>query len=118
MLLCFTFHRLIQQPPIFFERYVSSGDIAFNRPYNDLTRVQSPNVILPYCMMHTSKPLSDKGWAEQEMTSLPNVKISLKLLESCVQQLLASHNGILPLPRYFFINVKFCIHCNRIMILI
>ncbi|XP_025991356.1 meiosis regulator and mRNA stability factor 1 isoform X4 [Solenopsis invicta] len=60
--------------------------------------VEDGQVKLPYCTMHTSKPLSDKGWAEQEMASLPNVKISLKLLESRVQQLLASHNGILPLP--------------------
>ncbi|XP_018313863.1 meiosis arrest female protein 1 homolog isoform X4 [Mycetomoellerius zeteki] len=60
--------------------------------------VEDGQVKLPYCTMHTSKPLSDKGWAEQEMASLPNVKISLKLLESRLQQLLASHNGILPLP--------------------
>ncbi|XP_011876529.1 PREDICTED: meiosis arrest female protein 1 homolog isoform X7 [Vollenhovia emeryi] len=60
--------------------------------------VEDGQVKLPYCTMHTSKPLSDKGWAEQEMASLPNVKIALKLLESRMQQLLASHNGILPLP--------------------
>ncbi|XP_011876526.1 PREDICTED: meiosis arrest female protein 1 homolog isoform X4 [Vollenhovia emeryi] len=60
--------------------------------------IQDGQVKLPYCTMHTSKPLSDKGWAEQEMASLPNVKIALKLLESRMQQLLASHNGILPLP--------------------
>ncbi|XP_012523334.1 meiosis regulator and mRNA stability factor 1 isoform X2 [Monomorium pharaonis] len=60
--------------------------------------IQDGQVKLPYCTMHTSKPLSDKGWAEQEMASLPNVKISLKLLESRVKQLLASHNSILPLP--------------------
>ncbi|XP_018371437.1 PREDICTED: meiosis arrest female protein 1 homolog isoform X4 [Trachymyrmex cornetzi] len=60
--------------------------------------VEDGQVKLPYCTMHTSKPLSDKGWAEQEMASLPNVKISLKLLESRLQQLLTSHNGILPLP--------------------
>ncbi|XP_024889327.1 meiosis regulator and mRNA stability factor 1 isoform X3 [Temnothorax curvispinosus] len=60
--------------------------------------VSDGQVKLPYCTMHTAKPLLDKGWAEQEMASLPNVKISLKLLESRVQQLLVSHNGILPLP--------------------
>ncbi|KAL6266747.1 hypothetical protein P5V15_003583 [Pogonomyrmex californicus] len=60
--------------------------------------IQDGQVKLPYCIMHTSKPLSDKGWAEQEMASLPNVKISIKLLESRMQQLLMSHNGILPLP--------------------
>ncbi|TGZ52718.1 Limkain-b1 [Temnothorax longispinosus] len=60
--------------------------------------MQDGQVKLPYCTMHTAKPLLDKGWAEQEMASLPNVKISLKLLESRVQQLLVSHNGILPLP--------------------
>jgi len=72
--------------------------------------LQDGQVKLPYCTMHTSKPLSDKGWAEQEMASLPNVKISLKLLESRLQQLLMSHNGILPLPRYvFIIYIKFYI---------
>ncbi|XP_020292238.1 meiosis arrest female protein 1 isoform X2 [Pseudomyrmex gracilis] len=61
--------------------------------------VQDGQVKLPYCILHhTSKPLSDKGWAEQEMASLPNVKISLKILEFRMQQLLASHSGILPLP--------------------
>ncbi|XP_011865212.1 PREDICTED: uncharacterized protein LOC105560583 isoform X2 [Vollenhovia emeryi] len=59
--------------------------------------IQDGQVKLPYCPMHTYKPLSDKGWAEQEMTSLPNVK--MKILESRMQQLLASHNGILPLLR-------------------
>ncbi|XP_036147876.1 meiosis regulator and mRNA stability factor 1 isoform X5 [Monomorium pharaonis] len=63
-----------------------------------MEHVSDGQVKLPYCTMHTSKPLSDKGWAEQEMASLPNVKISLKLLESRVKQLLASHNSILPLP--------------------
>ncbi|EZA49569.1 Limkain-b1 [Ooceraea biroi] len=60
--------------------------------------IQDGQVRFPYCTIHISKPLSDKGWAEQEMASLPNVKISLKLLESRMQQLLSSHNGILPLP--------------------
>ncbi|XP_067208207.1 meiosis regulator and mRNA stability factor 1 isoform X2 [Linepithema humile] len=60
--------------------------------------IQDGQVKLPYCILHTSKPLSDKGWAEQEMASLPNVRISLKVLESRMQLLLASHNGILPLP--------------------
>ncbi|XP_011707517.1 PREDICTED: meiosis arrest female protein 1 isoform X2 [Wasmannia auropunctata] len=60
---------------------------------------QDGQVKLPYCTMHMTKPLSEnKGWAEQEMASLPNVKISLKLLETRLQQLLTSHNGILPLP--------------------
>ncbi|XP_018371436.1 PREDICTED: meiosis arrest female protein 1 homolog isoform X3 [Trachymyrmex cornetzi] len=63
-----------------------------------MEHISDGQVKLPYCTMHTSKPLSDKGWAEQEMASLPNVKISLKLLESRLQQLLTSHNGILPLP--------------------
>ncbi|XP_011707521.1 PREDICTED: meiosis arrest female protein 1 homolog isoform X4 [Wasmannia auropunctata] len=61
--------------------------------------VEDGQVKLPYCTMHMTKPLSEnKGWAEQEMASLPNVKISLKLLETRLQQLLTSHNGILPLP--------------------
>ncbi|XP_046616833.1 meiosis regulator and mRNA stability factor 1 isoform X2 [Neodiprion virginianus] len=52
---------------------------------------------MPYCTMHTQKPWSDRGWAEQEMLSLPNVKISLKLLTDRLQQLLKTHNGSLPL---------------------
>lgn len=70
--------------------------------------------------MHTSKPLSDKGWAEQEMASLPNVKISLKLLACRMQQLLASHNGILPLPRYVFdlYRTLYNTIIQRIMVLI
>ncbi|XP_011707520.1 PREDICTED: meiosis arrest female protein 1 isoform X3 [Wasmannia auropunctata] len=64
-----------------------------------LEHVSDGQVKLPYCTMHMTKPLSEnKGWAEQEMASLPNVKISLKLLETRLQQLLTSHNGILPLP--------------------
>lgn len=55
---------------------------------------------LPYCIKHTSKPWPDKGWAEQEMASLPNVNVSLKLLAPRIQQLLTMHNGSLPLPRY------------------
>jgi len=36
------------QSPIFLERsYLNSGDAPFNRTYNDLTRVQSPNIIWP-----------------------------------------------------------------------
>ncbi|XP_046838954.1 meiosis regulator and mRNA stability factor 1 isoform X1 [Vespa crabro] len=62
------------------------------------TPTQEGYVELPYCIKHTSKPWSDKGWAEQEMASLPNVNVSLKLLAPRIQQLLTMHNGSLPLP--------------------
>ncbi|XP_014599312.1 PREDICTED: meiosis arrest female protein 1 isoform X1 [Polistes canadensis] len=62
------------------------------------TPTQEGYVELPYCTRHTSKPWTDKGWAEQEMASLPNVNISLKLLAPRIQQLLTMHNGSLPLP--------------------
>lgn len=70
---------------------------------------QEEQVELPYCTIHTLKPWSDKGWAEQKVASLPNVKISLKVLEPRIQQLLTTHNGSLPLPRYiiFFLYCLF-----------
>ncbi|XP_054008380.1 meiosis regulator and mRNA stability factor 1 isoform X1 [Hylaeus anthracinus] len=62
------------------------------------TTTQEEQVESPYCTSHTLKPWSDKGWAEQKVASLPNVKISLKLLEPRIRQLLSTHNGSLPLP--------------------
>ncbi|XP_033320589.1 meiosis regulator and mRNA stability factor 1 isoform X3 [Bombus bifarius] len=59
---------------------------------------QEEQVELPYCTIHTLKPWSDKGWAEQKVASLPNVKISLKVLDPRIHQLLTTHNGSLPLP--------------------
>ncbi|XP_011307135.1 meiosis arrest female protein 1 isoform X2 [Fopius arisanus] len=53
---------------------------------------------LPFCTIHMQKSVSDKGWAEQEMASLPNVMIPLEFLATRVEQLLSSHNGSLPLP--------------------
>ncbi|KAK0092688.1 hypothetical protein PV326_000848 [Microctonus aethiopoides] len=53
---------------------------------------------LPYCIVHTQKPWSDKGWAEQEVGLLPNVMMSLKVLGGRILQLLTTHNGSLPLP--------------------
>ncbi|KAL7299894.1 hypothetical protein TKK_0007222 [Trichogramma kaykai] len=55
---------------------------------------------LPYCLIHAQKPLGDKGWAEQEMATLPNIKISLKLLNERVNRLLTTHQGSLPLPSF------------------
>ncbi|XP_070163124.1 meiosis regulator and mRNA stability factor 1 isoform X2 [Polyergus mexicanus] len=78
-------------------RMVSLNPDHRNTP-SPCNTVQDGQVKLPYCTIHIAKPLSDKGWAEQEMASLPNVKISLKVLESRMEELLASHNGILPLP--------------------
>ncbi|XP_078035098.1 meiosis regulator and mRNA stability factor 1-like protein isoform X2 [Augochlora pura] len=60
--------------------------------------VQEEQVELPYCAIHMVKPWSDKGWAEQKVASLPNVNISLKVLDSRIHQLLSTHNGSLPLP--------------------
>nr|XP_012145387.1 PREDICTED: meiosis arrest female protein 1 isoform X2 [Megachile rotundata] len=62
------------------------------------TTTQEEQVELPYCTIHTLKPWSDKGWAEQKVASLPNVRISLKVLDPRIHQLLTMHNGSLPLP--------------------
>ncbi|XP_076763661.1 meiosis regulator and mRNA stability factor 1-like protein isoform X1 [Xylocopa sonorina] len=59
---------------------------------------QEEQIELPYCTIHTLKPWSDKGWAEQKVASLPNVNISLKVLDPRIHQLLNTHNGSLPLP--------------------
>lgn len=80
-------------------RMVSLNPDHRNTPspcFNNTT--QEEQVELPYCTIHTLKPWSDKGWAEQKVASLPNVKISLKVLEPRIQQLLTTHNGSLPLP--------------------
>ncbi|XP_026673319.1 meiosis regulator and mRNA stability factor 1 isoform X2 [Ceratina calcarata] len=58
---------------------------------------QEEQLELPYCTVHTIKPWY-KGWAEQKVASLPNVQISLKLLDPRIHQLLTTHNGSLPLP--------------------
>ncbi|XP_031832959.1 meiosis regulator and mRNA stability factor 1-like protein isoform X2 [Nomia melanderi] len=62
------------------------------------TTTQEEQVELPYCAIHMLKPWSDKGWAEQKVASLPNVNISLKILDPRIHQLLSTHNGSLPLP--------------------
>jgi len=54
----------------------------------------------PYCVLHSRKPGSDKGWAEQKMGVLPNVRIGLKAFAVRIHMLLQTHNGSLPLPRY------------------
>ncbi|XP_069692388.1 meiosis regulator and mRNA stability factor 1 isoform X2 [Periplaneta americana] len=53
---------------------------------------------LPYCTLHPRKPGPDKGWAEQEMGVLPNVRIGLEALSLHIHTLLQTHNGSLPLP--------------------
>ncbi|OAD54921.1 Meiosis arrest female protein 1 like protein [Eufriesea mexicana] len=40
---------------------------------------QEEQVELPYCTIHTLKPWSDKGWAEQKVASLPNAEFKEKL---------------------------------------
>ncbi|CAK9817150.1 Meiosis regulator and mRNA stability factor 1 [Anthophora quadrimaculata] len=80
-------------------RMVSLNPDHRNTPspcFNNTT--QEEQVELPYCTIHTLKPWSDKGWAEQKVASLPNVKISLKVLGPRIHQLLTTHNGSLPLP--------------------
>lgn len=80
-------------------RMVSLNPDHRNTPspcFNNTT--QEDQVELPYCTVHTLKPWSDKGWAEQKVASLPNVKISLKVLDPRIHQLLTTHNGSLPLP--------------------
>jgi hypothetical protein len=55
---------------------------------------------LPYCIHHSRKPGPDKGWAEQEMGVLPNVRIGLRDFAVHIHILLQTHSGSLPLPRY------------------
>ncbi|XP_033336634.2 meiosis regulator and mRNA stability factor 1-like protein isoform X2 [Megalopta genalis] len=81
-------------------RMVSLNPDHRNTPSPSLnTTVQEEQQVeLPYCAIHMIKPWSDKGWAEQKVASLPNVNISLKVLDSRIYQLLSTHNGSLPLP--------------------
>lgn len=56
---------------------------------------------LPYCPQHYQKAnTQDKGWAEQELATLPNVNIGLKMFTQRVHSLLQSHSGSLPLPSF------------------
>ena len=55
---------------------------------------------LPYCAQHfRTADAENKGWAEQETTALPNVRIGLKVLAQRIHGLLQTHGGRLPLPR-------------------
>ncbi|XP_057318978.1 meiosis regulator and mRNA stability factor 1 isoform X1 [Microplitis mediator] len=58
---------------------------------------------LPYCHVHYQKPGGDKGWAEQEIESLPSVMMSLKILGLHIEKLLITHDGNLPL-----LTLTFC----------
>ncbi|XP_021942540.1 meiosis regulator and mRNA stability factor 1 isoform X2 [Zootermopsis nevadensis] len=53
---------------------------------------------LPFCILHSRKSGPDKGWAEQEMGVLPNVRIGLRAFAVHIHILLQTHNGSLPLP--------------------
>lgn len=56
---------------------------------------------LPYCPQHYRRPnTQDKGWAEQELATLPNINIGLKDFTERVHSLLRSHSGSLPLPSF------------------
>lgn len=56
---------------------------------------------LPYCTQHYQKPnIQDKGWAEQELATLPNVSIGLTEFTQRVHGLLQSHSGSMPLPSF------------------
>ncbi|XP_034936191.1 meiosis regulator and mRNA stability factor 1 isoform X2 [Chelonus insularis] len=80
-------------------RMVSLNPDYRNTPSPCLENIsQDGNLELPYCIIHTQKPWSEKGWAEQEMESLPNVIMSLKVLGARIRKLLTTHNGSLPLP--------------------
>lgn len=53
---------------------------------------------LIYCLKHNN-PDKSKGWAEMEISELPNIRIGLKLFSGKLHILLQSHKGILPLQR-------------------
>ncbi|VVC29950.1 OST-HTH/LOTUS domain,NYN domain, limkain-b1-type,Marf1, conserved domain,PIN domain-like,Marf1, RNA [Cinara cedri] len=52
---------------------------------------------ISYCPTHAkiTKPTDDKGWAELEMPSLPNVKVSLNEFSTRLHSLLSTHNNYL-----------------------
>ncbi|KAJ8664397.1 hypothetical protein QAD02_006059 [Eretmocerus hayati] len=82
-------------------RMVSLNPDHRNTPSPCLNATMDPqNLELPYCTIHAQKPWTNKGWAEQEMASLPDVKISLKVLTERVHKLVTSHSGSLPLPSF------------------
>ncbi|XP_063240697.1 meiosis regulator and mRNA stability factor 1 isoform X1 [Bacillus rossius redtenbacheri] len=53
---------------------------------------------LPYCSLHPWRRDTDKGWAEQELGTLPSVRVTLRQLGPRIDALLESHRGRLPLP--------------------
>ncbi|XP_012273569.1 meiosis regulator and mRNA stability factor 1 isoform X2 [Orussus abietinus] len=61
---------------------------------------QNGLVELPYCTIHARKPWSGKGWAEQEVATLPNIKVPLKVFSTRLHRLLTSHEGSLPLRSF------------------
>jgi hypothetical protein len=72
---------------------------------------------LPFCILHSRKPGPDKGWAEQEMGVLPNVRIGLRAFAVHIHILLQTHNGSLPLPRYgnqFVLVLQKFVSCIRV----
>ncbi|KAF7989650.1 hypothetical protein HCN44_008324 [Aphidius gifuensis] len=80
-------------------RIISLNPDHRNTPSPFLENIsENEQVELPYCTVHNKQPWINKGWAEQEMISLPNVTMSLQVLEIRIHQLLKSHNGSLPLP--------------------
>ncbi|XP_044734475.1 meiosis regulator and mRNA stability factor 1 isoform X2 [Chrysoperla carnea] len=54
---------------------------------------------LIYCLKHNN-PDKSKGWAEMEISELPNIRIGLKLFSGKLHILLQSHKGILPLQSF------------------
>lgn len=59
-----------------------------------------------YCKKHwkPTKLNNDKGWAELEVSTLPNVKIELAELSKNVHHLIITHNKYLLLARYVLSN--------------
>uniref|UniRef100_A0A1B6CMW8 HTH OST-type domain-containing protein n=2 Tax=Clastoptera arizonana TaxID=38151 RepID=A0A1B6CMW8_9HEMI len=56
------------------------------------------NMVVPYCILHGSQQLGcEKGWAEQELPPLPNIRVKLSEFSANIQELLHSHNNFLPL---------------------
>lgn len=56
----------------------------------------------PYCKKHwkPTKMNNDKGWAELEVMTLPNIKIELSVFSKNLQHLVSSHSNYLLLTRY------------------
>lgn len=58
-----------------------------------------PEIDVPFCRIHIRNQFNkgEKGWAEQEVPSLPNIRVRLSVFGRHLLSLVQSHNNFLPL---------------------